>query len=216
MAAMTWDPAAPAPPYPATRQGDVVDDYHGQAVADPYRWLEDAGSVEVTAWIDAQNDLTQRYLADVADREAIRARLTSRWDYPKVGVPFEQGGRWFQTRNSGLQNQPVLFVMDAPDGRGRRPLLDANALSADGTVAVSSMEVSRDGGTLAYATSVAGSDWRTWRVRDVTTGVDLDDVVEWSKFSTAAWRHDGSGFYYVAGRPPRRVARARSRPDPTG
>ena len=122
------------------------------------------------------------------------------WDYPKLGVPFERGGRWFQFRNPGLDAQPVLYLLDKPGGSAR-PLLDPNTLSADGTIAVSSADVSGDGSLLAYATSGGGSDWMTWHVRDVATGRDLDDVLEWSKFCRAAWRADGSGFYYCSMQP---------------
>ena len=186
-----------------TRRGDHVDDYHGEAVADPYRWLEDSDSVEVGSWVTAQNEVTESWLAGVAARPAIRARLTERWDYPRFGVPFERAGRWFQARNSGLQNQPVLYVMDAPDAAGRT-LLDPNAVAADGTVAVAATCVSPDGSKLAYAASRSGSDWLTWRVKDVASGTDLDDVLEWSKDSSAQWRADSSGFYYGAMTPPRR------------
>jgi prolyl oligopeptidase len=186
--------------YPPTRTGSDVDDYHGQAVSDPYRWLENTDDQETRGWIKAQNELTESFLAAVPAREAIRARLTDLWDYPKYGVPFERGGRWFQSRNSGLAAQPVLYVMEAPDAAGR-PLLDPNVLAADGTVALSEINVSDDGRLLAYAASDMGSDWQTWRVRDVTTGADLDDKIEWSKFSAAAWRPDGSGFFYGAVEP---------------
>lgn len=183
--------------YPVTRTTDQVDTYHGERISDPYRWLEDTDSAETAAWIKAQNELTESYLAAIPTREAIRSRLTELWDYPKFGVPFERGGRWFQSRNSGLQNQPVLYVAGAPDEPGR-VLLDPNLLSEDGTVAVTGTSVTDDGVLLAYATSRAGSDWRTWRVRRSDNGEDLPDVVEWSKFSGAAWRKDGSGFYYGA------------------
>jgi prolyl oligopeptidase len=187
--------------YPPARLGDDADDYHGELIPDPYRWLEDTGSAETSAWIKAENELTAEYLAAVPEREAIRARLTELWDHPVFGVPFERGGRWFQFRNSGLQNQPVLQAMDAPDAEGR-VLLDTNLLSEDGTVAVSGTAVTDDGSLLAYATSAAGSDWQTWRVRDVESGADRDDVIEWSKWTLAAWRKDGSGFYYGALEPP--------------
>src|SRR5262245_21490797 len=185
--------------YPPTSTGSDADDYHGEIVADPYRWLEDTTTPETTAWITAQNALTRTVLAGVgqAERAALTELVTSLADYPRYGVPFERGGRWFQFRNAGLQDQHVLYVLDSPGDSGQ-PLLDPNALSADGTVAVSGAEVSDDGRLLAYSTSAAGSDWQTWRVRDVTTGKDTDDVVEWSKFSGAAWRKDGSGFYYGA------------------
>jgi prolyl oligopeptidase len=185
--------------YPPTATGSDADDYHGEIVADPYRWLENTSSPETTAWIAAQNTLTRTVLsgAGEAERSALTELVTNLADYPRYGVPFERGGRWFQFRNSGLQDQPVLYVLDSPGDSGR-PLLDPNALSADGTVAVSGAEVSDDGRLLAYSTSAAGSDWQTWRVRDVATGKDTDDLVEWSKFSGAAWRKDGSGFYYCA------------------
>ena len=183
--------------YPPARLGPDADDYHGEHVGDPYRWLETTEDPEVAGWIKAQNEVTESFLAAVPAREAIRTRLTELWDYPKYGVPFERGGRWFQTRNPGLAAQPVLYVMDAPDAGGR-PLLDPNALSEDGTTALAEINVSGDGTLLAYATSAMGSDWQTWRVRDVTTGADLDDVIQWSKFCEAAWRKDGSGFYYSA------------------
>ena len=125
----------------------------------------------------------------------IQARLTELWDYPKASAPFQRGGRYFQFRNTGLQNQDVLFVQESLDGEGR-VLIDPNGLSTDGTVALTGWAVSEDGRWLAYATSASGSDWVTWRVRDVNTGQDLPDVIEWSKFSGASWLPDQSGFYY--------------------
>ncbi len=175
--------------YPTPRR-DGPDD-------DPYRWMEDPDDPEVAAWIEAENALTEAVLATSTDRRQIEARLTELWDFPKFGVPFERGGHWFQTRNPGLLNQPLLYVADSPIGEGRI-LLDPNLLSTDGTVALTSLDVTEDGDLLAYATSVGGSDWRTWHIRDVATGRDLEDVIEWSKFSSAAWRKDGRGFYYGA------------------
>ncbi|MGD0441228.1 MAG: prolyl oligopeptidase family serine peptidase [Acidimicrobiales bacterium] len=189
-------------PYPKARRSDQADDYHGELVPDPYRWLEQTDDPETLAWTRAENELTEAFLATVATRESIRARLTALSDHRKFGVPFERGGLWFQARNTGLQDQPVLWVMDGPADEGR-VLLDPNSLSGDGTVALTGLEVTDDGSKLAYATSSAGSDWRTWRVREVATGTDLDDVVEWSKFGPLAWRKDGSGFYYVAMQRPR-------------
>ena len=186
---------APMVTYPETPTGDVVDDHHGTKVADPYRWLEDVDAPETRRWIAAQNALTQSWLDGVASRPVIRERLAQLWDHPRRGTPWRRGERWFQLRNSGLQDQDVLWVMDAPDAEGRI-LLDPNELSSDGTVALSAAAVSHDGRLLAYATSAAGSDWMTWRVRDVDSGADLPDVVEWAKFAGAAWTRDGSGFYY--------------------
>ena len=144
-------------PYPPARLGTDADDYHGELVSDPYRWLEVTEDPEVAGWIKAQNEVNEAFLAAVPAREAIGARLTELWNYPKYGVPFERGGRWFQTRNPGLAAQPALYVMDAPDSGGRL-LLDPNALSEDGTVAVGEINVSGDGTLLAYATSAMGSD----------------------------------------------------------
>ena len=187
--------------YPPTAMGPDGDDYHGELVADPYRWLEDTGSPQTSAWIAAQNELTHAVLAGRPDSAALTGLLTRLADYPRHGVPFERGGRWFQFRNSGLQDQPVLYAMDAPDAEGR-VLLDPNTLSEDGTVAVSGIRVTSDGSLLAYATSASGSDWQTWRVRDTRTGGDLGDVVEWAKSDSAAWLEDRSGFYYMAPEPP--------------
>jgi prolyl oligopeptidase len=188
------------PPVPARRSGQV-DDYHGEVVADPYRWLEDTNASETKAWIDAENQLTEEWLSHVKVREEIGRRLSELWDYPRFKAPFERGGRWFQLRNSGLQNQDVLYVMESADDEGR-VLLNPNEMSPDGTVAVSSFDVTEDGARLAYATSAAGSDWMTWHVREVATGRDRPDVVEWSKYSRASWLKDGSGFYYGAVDPP--------------
>jgi prolyl oligopeptidase len=176
-------------------------DDHGKSIADSLRWLESTDDPETRAWIQAQNELTEAFLDAVAARRAIRSRLGELWNYSRRGVPFERGGRWFESRQSGMDDQPRLLVMDAPGAEGR-VLLDANRFSADGTVAVSGLAVDDDGTLLAYATSAAGSDWQTWRVRDVASGADLDDVIEWSKFSSASWRKDGSGFYYGAMDPP--------------
>jgi prolyl oligopeptidase len=200
---MAYDPNVLS--YPPTAMGPESDDYHGERIADPYRWLESTGAPQTRDWIEAQNELTQSWLAREwggreDDRAALTALLTELTDYQKDGVPFERGGRWFQFRNAGLQNQPVLHVMDSP-AAGGTVLLDPNGLSDDGTVAVSGVSLSDDGTLLAYATSSGGSDWQTWRVREVATGTDLGDLIEWAKFTGAAWRKDGSGFYY--GRPDR-------------
>jgi prolyl oligopeptidase len=193
-------PVTDASALPA-RRVDQVDDYHGETVADPYRWLEDTNAPETHAWVAAENALTEAWLAAVPEREEIRRRLSELWDYPRVGAPFERAGRWFQLRNSGLQNQDVLYVMDSAADAGH-VLLDPNELSTDGTVSLASSAVTDDGELLAYATSAAGSDWMTWHVRETATGRDRGDVIEWSKYSGAAWLKDGSGFYYGAVDPP--------------
>ncbi len=183
--------------YPSSQAGFEADNYHGEVIADPYRWLEKTTDPQTVAWVTAQNEVTEAALSQVADRDSIRSSLTELASYGRYGVPFERGGRWFQFRADGSLNQPLLYVMAGPDEPGR-PLLDPNTLRDDGTAAVSAAAVSSDGLLLAYAISVSGSDWQTWRVRDVESGEDLADVVDWSKFSEAAWRKDGSGFYYMA------------------
>jgi len=187
--------STPSVTYPVTRKTNVVDDYNGVKVADPYRWLEDDNSPETKAWVEAQNKITIAYLQNIPELPAIRERLTKLWNYERYGVPFKEGGRYFFTKNDGLQNQSVLFTMaslDAPP----TVLLDPNKLSADGTVALASYSISNDGNLMAYALATAGSDWREWRVRDIRTGQDLSDLVKWSRFSNASWTKDGKGFFY--------------------
>ncbi|CAN5916975.1 prolyl oligopeptidase family serine peptidase [soil metagenome] len=181
--------------YPASRKDTVIDDYHGVKVDDPYRWLEDDNSDETKAWVKAQNKVTFDYLQAIPQREVLRARLEKVWNYERMGLPAEYGGRWFFTRNSGLQNQSVLFVSESLDAEPR-VLLDPNTLSADGTTSLTETAPSEDGKRLVYGISKGGSDWQEFRVRDVTTGTDLPDVLEWIKFSGASWARDGSGFYY--------------------
>jgi prolyl oligopeptidase len=194
-AAVLAAPAASPPRPPETRKDDVVDDYFGTRIADPYRWLEDDRSAETEAWVAAQNEASRAFLETIPGREAIRARLTRLWDYERFTAPEVRGGRYFFSRNSGLQNQSVLL---AADGLSAEPrvLLDPNLLSADGTVALAEASPSEDGRLVAYALAEGGSDWRTWRVRRADTGEDLPDVVRWSKFSHASWMRDGSGFFY--------------------
>ena len=181
--------------YPIAPTADQVDDYHGERIADPFRPLEDSDAPASRAWIDAQNALTERVLGEVPARREIRARLAELWDYPRAGAPWRRGERWFQLRNTGLQDQDVLWAAGAPDANGA-PLLDPNALSNGGTTALSASAVSESGELVAYATSDAGSDWRTWAVRRVATGEDLSDRLPWSKFASAAWTHDDAGFFY--------------------
>lgn len=182
--------------YPPTKTVDQTDDYHGTLVKDPYRWLEEPASTpDVRAWIDAQNTLTERYLAQLPERGQIKTRLTELWNFPKQGAPFAKGGRYFGFRNTGLQNQDVLFVMDTPTHEGR-VLLDPNTLAEDGTLSLRMLSVSPDARHLAYATSESGSDWQTWHVRDIDTGEDSSDLLPWSKFSGATWLPDSTGFLY--------------------
>jgi prolyl oligopeptidase len=191
-------PAADNPlHYPDTRRVDHADDYHGTKVADPYRWLETdvRTSPEVAAWVESENKVTDAYLKAIPEREAIRKRLTELWNYARYSVPFKMGGRYFYSKNDGLQNQAVFYTLDALDA-APRVLLDPNTWSKDGTIALAGLAVTDDGKYLAYGKAEAGSDWNTWHVLDVATGQPLSDELKWVKFSTAAWTHDGKGFFY--------------------
>jgi prolyl oligopeptidase len=193
--AQTCPPGGAGLTYPVAKKVDQQDDYHGTMVADPYRWLEDANSADTKAWVVAENQVTQAWLGQIPERAAIKQRLTRLWNYERYSVPYKEGGRYFYSRNDGLQNQSVLYTMkhlaDTP-----RMLLDPNTLAADGTVALAGAAVSPDGKLLAYGTAASGSDWNEWKVRDIETGKDLDDHLKWVKFSATAWTRDGKGFFY--------------------
>jgi len=179
--------------YPQSRRDPVVDVYHGVRVEDPYRWLEDAAGADTIAWTDAQNALTRQTL-DGPLRAQLREELCRLYDYPRTSAAVRRGCRYFFTRNSGLQNQPVLYVQD---GAETRVLLDPNVLSRDGTIALTAWEPSDDGRKIVYALSAAGSDWQDLYVRDVDRGADLEDHLRWAKFVTLSWLADSSGFYYT-------------------
>jgi prolyl oligopeptidase len=187
--------AADRIPYPPARRADHVDTYHGVAVPDPYRWLEELDSAETKAWVEGENKMTFAYLEKIPSRAAIKERLTMLWNYERYGVPDKEGGRYFFTRNDGLQNQAVLYTVASLEG-APRVLLDPNTLSKDGTVALAGTAVSEDGKYLAYGVAEAGSDWNTWKVRSVDTAQDLGDTLRWVKFSGASWTKDGKGFFY--------------------
>jgi prolyl oligopeptidase len=185
----------PSLTYPPSRKSDQSDLLHGTPVADPYRWLEDLDSTETAAWVEAQNRVTFEFLESIPARARLKERLTGLWNYERYGVPFRKGGWYFFFKNDGLQNQSVLYVLARLDDVPR-VLIDPNAFSSDGTVALTTMGVSRDGEHLVYGTSVSGSDWETWRIRKVATGEDLPDTLDRIKFSSPAWAKDGSGFFY--------------------
>ncbi|MGY2709994.1 prolyl oligopeptidase family serine peptidase [Thermostichus sp. MS-CIW-28] len=173
----------------------VVDIYHGQAVPDPYRWLEDLDSEQTRAWIEAQNQLTFDYLRQIPARQRLLERLTQLWNYERYSQPFKEGNRYFYFKNDGLQNQSVLYTQESLEAEAR-VLLDPNTFSEDGTVALAGIAISRDGRYLAYGLSRSGSDWQEWKVRDIETGEDLPDHLRWVKFSGASWTLDGQGFFY--------------------
>jgi prolyl oligopeptidase len=177
------------------KKAGQVDDFFGTKIADPYRWLEDSDAPDTRAWIDAENVLTFGYLNQIPERERINTRLTALWDYERYGVPSREGRWYIFSKNTGLQNQPVIYKTASLDAVPEI-LIDPNTLSKDGTVALGAMSFSEDGRVVAYSVSAAGSDWQEWHVRDVASGQDLPDLLKWSKFSGATWLKDGSGFYY--------------------
>ena len=185
--------------YPPARRSDVQDDYHGTLIPDPYRWLEDPDSEETAAFVKAQNALTRRYIDAIPGRAGIEERLRQLWDYPKYDPPRRRetagGPRYFFLKNDGLQNQPVLYRQEGPDGEPQA-IIDPNALSAGGTVALINYAPSQDGRLLAYALSSSGSDWQEIHVRDVESGDDYNDVLHWVKFTSIAWAPEGNGFFY--------------------
>ncbi|HET7544587.1 MAG TPA: prolyl oligopeptidase family serine peptidase [Polyangiaceae bacterium] len=197
-------PAASASPpvvhtlrYPDAPRGEQHDEYHGVVVADPYRWLEAMDSPETRRWIDAENALTAEQFAKISVRAPLERRLRELWNYERWSAPTLEGARLIFAHNDGLQNQAVLYTQS--ESGEKMTLLDPNALSKDGTVALSSTAFSNDGRKMAYGLAEAGSDWQTWRVRDVHSASDAPhatDVLHWIKFSGASWSHDDKGFYY--------------------
>ena len=181
--------------YPTSKTVNQVDDYHGERVADPYRWLEDVDAADTREWVEAQNRVTFGFLERIPERAMLRERLTKLWNYERYGAPFRKGGRYFFFKNDGLQNQAVLYQQGTL-AAAPTVLLDPNTLSSDGTVALSTIELSEDGRHLAYALAASGSDWNEVKVRDVTTAKDLTDHLRWIKFSGLSWSHDGRGFFY--------------------
>jgi prolyl oligopeptidase len=190
--------------YPATDRGSVVDDYHGTRVPDPYRWMESLDSPQVKSWVEAQNRIAEPYLTSIPEWSRLKTRLTQLWDYEQYGyyrlegkdqVPRRAGDRWFFTMKSGKQNQAVLYWMDSPQGTPR-VLLDPNTLSSDATISLANFEVSADGRYVAWAISDGGTDWKTWRIREVATGKDLPEELQQIKFTNVAWAADSKSLYY--------------------
>lgn len=184
--------------YPSTKTVEQVDDFHGTKVEDPYRWLEDdvRENKDVAAWVAAQNEVTFGYLKSIPQREVIQKRMTELWNYEKIGAPFKRGGRYYFSRNDGLQNQNVLFRQETLESEPV-VLLDPNSWSKDGTVALSGTAFSDDGRYVAYGVQKAGSDWNTWKVMEIESGKVLDDELNWVKFSGAEWTPDSRGFFYA-------------------
>ena len=181
--------------YPETKTVTQQDNYHGTVVSDPYRWLEEEKSEEVSAWVESQNTLARPYLAELPSRERYKERLTALWDYEKYSTPYMVNGKLFYSYNDGLQNQYVLYMADGINGEPE-VLIDPNTLSEDGTVSMASTELSPKASFLAYMLSDGGTDWKTIHVRDTSKKSDLTDIIKGIKFSNIAWLPDESGFFY--------------------
>jgi prolyl oligopeptidase len=197
------DSTTPGLRYPATARGTVTDTYHGTTVPDPYRWME-TPSADLARWVAAQNEVAQPLLEAIPARKAIQQRLTELWDYEQYGyswlggkerVPVRKGGRYFFVEKSGKQNQGILYWAESLTATPR-VLVDPNGLSQDATASLANYSISPDGRYVAYAVSEGGSDWDTWRVREVATGRDLPDVIDDTKFTPVSWLPDASAFYY--------------------
>ena len=172
----------------------VMDDYFGEKIRDPYRWLEDDQSEETKEWVTRQNIVTNGYLSQIPFRESIKKRLEEIYDYEKFGTPFKEGGKYYYFKNDGLQNQSVLYVQENLNSQSQ-VVLDPNKFSEDGTTSLGELAFSKDGRYLAYSTSVGGSDWRSIVVKDLQSGNMLEDRIDWVKFSGISWQ--GTGFYYT-------------------
>ena len=189
------EPATDAVTYPEARRGDHTDEYFGEKVADPYRWMEDLDSAEVAAFVKEQNEIAIPYLEAIPVRERTARRIDELWSFERYGLPVSEGGRYFYRRNDGTQDQDVLYVTEDLSAEAR-VLIDPNTFSVDATIALSAFAVSPDGNLVAYSTSDGGSDWKTWHVRDVNTGEDLADLIGGTKFTGVSWDRDSGGFYY--------------------
>jgi len=194
---LAWAPGPRAATltYPATPPENVVDEYHGTKVADPYRWLEDLDSPRTTAWVKAENDFTLNYLSQLRDRDAIHRRLTALFNFSRTALPWrEASGQIFYEENSGLQSQPSLYVLENPDDKPR-VIIDPNEISPDGSTAIRAFAVSPDGRWLAYLSSPGGADVGETHVRDVSSGREQDDVIR-DTWTSVCWTNDNAGFFY--------------------
>lgn len=182
--------------YPVTARDRVMDDYHGTRVADPYRWLEDLNNDRTSAWVKAQNAVTEGFLAALPQREALRKRMTELWNYPRTSVPRRlTNSVVFYQRNSGLQRQGVVVARSSAQTPAK-VIIDPNRMWPDGATALAQFEPAPDGRHVAYAASEGGADWQDVRVRRVRDGRDLGEVLRWVRFSGLSWTKDSKGFFY--------------------
>ena len=181
--------------YPISKKVDFVETIHGYEIEDQYRWLEDFTSEESKTWVDKQNKFTQNFIGKNKYKKSIAKNLNSTWDTESISIPYKVEDKTFYYFNDGTWQQSKLMIKDC-DKCNARVLLDPNTLSDDGTISLGGTSVSNDASMLAYSISDGGSDWRVWKVLDISSGKNLQDTIEWAKFSGAIWETDDSGFYY--------------------
>jgi len=182
--------------YPVPRRDESAeDDYHGTKIKDPYKWMENPDSDETKTFVDEQNKISAPFINSCDERETIKKELTDLWNYEKYGCPHKEGSKYFFSKNSGLQNQSVIYVQDSLEAEPK-VLIDPNGLSDDGTVSLRATSWSHDGSILAYGLSKSGSDWTTIKFRNVETGEDYEEEIEKVKFSGITWTHDNKGVFY--------------------
>jgi prolyl oligopeptidase len=182
--------------YPETKKVDTVDTYFGEAVADPYRWLEDDRSAETEAWVKSQNEATFGYLDNIPYREELKERLTKLWNYEKIGAPFIEGEYTYFSKNDGLQNQSVIYrYKTGDDPKTAEVFLNPNTFKDDGTISLGGLSFSKNGQILAYSISEGGSDWRKILIMNAETKEIIEDTLVDIKFSRMSWYKD-EGFYY--------------------
>jgi prolyl oligopeptidase len=197
--------------YPHTKCVDVIDEHFGQTISDPYRWLENdvRTDKEVAAWVESQNKVTNAYVQQLPGRAVFKERLKQLFNYERFTIPIKKGGRYFYFRNSGLENQRILYVRDSVDGPGR-VLIDPNRWAEDGATALAEWSASHDGACVAYAVQDGGTDNRTIKVLNVNTGKVLSDALKWARFTSMAWAKDGAGFFYTRFPEPKQGAAAQA------
>ena len=180
--------------YPDTKKENIVDNYNGVKVEDPYRWLEDDNSEQTKAWVQDENKVTFDYLSKIPYRDKVKKRMEEMWNYPKYGAPFQKGAFYYFQKNDGLQNQSVWFTQKGLTGKPE-VFIDPNKLSEDGTVSLGGINFSLHGKYAAYTIQKSGSDWQEGYIMDVATKKLLSDKLIWLKFTGFSWKGD-EGFYY--------------------
>lgn len=189
----------------ATKFQPVIENYHGTIVEDTYRYLEDPSDGDVKNWVDRQNEATGVFLGNQEMKPEIKEKLTALWNYEKYTVPQKEGDYYYFHKNDGLQNQAVFYRTKDLSFENIEVVLDPNQLNEKGTAALTNLTFTKDGERLAYGLSIDGSDWQEIRIRNLETGKDELETIQWCKFSSIAWDKEGTGFYYNRFRDPATV-----------